>query len=65
MCNALDITPIITTYCGITPEEYADFVEYMWGSEHTDMGMLRIMDGHPQPYNASFIEVLEVSWAIS
>ena len=65
MCNALDITPIITTYCGITPEEYADLVEYMWGSADTDMGRLRVKDGHPGPYKATFIEVLEgLEWVL-
>jgi alpha-N-arabinofuranosidase len=53
----MKITPIITTYCGITPDEYADFVEYLWGGASTPQGKLRIADGHAAPYNVTFIEL--------
>ena len=55
----MGITPIVTTFCGITPDEYADFVEYLWGGPSTTQGKQRIADGHEAPYNVSFIELGE------
>merc|ERR1712061_956055 len=50
LATAMGITPIITTYFKIEPEDYANLVEYCWGNTSTRWGALRASDGHPQPY---------------
>ena len=50
LANAMDIEPVITTHCEITPQDYADLVEYAWGNSSTTWGKIRVQDGHPDPY---------------
>lgn len=40
-----------------TPEDMADFVEYVNGAPDTEWGKKRAEDGHPQPYNLKHIEI--------
>ena len=57
MCNAMNITAVVTTFAEITPSDYANMVEYCWGKADTKYGALRISDGHPAPYNATWFEL--------
>merc|ERR1712176_576597 len=57
MCNAMGITPVITTHCQIPTSDYADLVEYCWGDESTLWGKQRILDGHKAPYNVTYFEL--------
>jgi len=50
--NELGIEPYINVNFGSgTPEEAAQWVEYMNGDETTEYGALRAKNGHPAPYN--------------
>lgn len=40
-----------------TPEDTADFVEYVNGDPKTEWGKKRAEDGHPQPYSLKYIEI--------
>ena len=43
MCNALDITPVLTlAYEANTPTDWADLVEYCWGGPETSWGRQRV-----------------------
>eukprot|EP01051_Picozoa_sp_SAG22_P002255 SAG22_NODE_99_length_20560_cov_128.669029_20_plen_199_part_00 len=67
MCNAMQIEPVVTTFAvgnkpdgsgPVTPEDMADLVEYSFGGADTQWGRRRIEeDGHPAPYNWSFVEL--------
>ena len=43
-----------------TPQQLADFVEYLFGDSRTQFGVLRVADGHPAPYQLPSL-ALEVS----
>ena len=45
---------------GQTPQQLANFVEYLFGDSRTPFGALRVADGHPAPYNPPSL-ALEVS----
>lgn len=57
LCNAMGITAVVSTFCTISPEDYADFIEYCWGNSSTVWGHQRHLDGHPEPYNITYIEL--------
>ena len=66
MCNAMGIEAVVTTFAvgnkpgggPVTPDDMADLVEYSFGNASTDWGRLRIEeDGHPAPYNWSYVEL--------
>ena len=40
-------------YPDVTPEEAANWVEYVNGSTDTEMGRLRAQHGHPEPWNVT------------
>jgi len=40
-----------------TPEDMADFVEYVNGAPDTEWGRKRVEDGHPEPYALNYIEI--------
>jgi hypothetical protein len=42
---------------GETPQDMADFVEYVNGPAQSTWGRRRLADGHPQPYNLKHIEL--------
>jgi hypothetical protein len=59
MCNALDITPVITlAYDTNDAFDWADLVEYAWGdATNTTWGKRRADDGHPEVYNITAFEL--------
>jgi hypothetical protein len=40
-----------------TPQDMADFMQYVNGSTNTVWGAQRLADGHPQPYNLKYLEL--------
>jgi hypothetical protein len=40
-----------------SPDDMADFVEYMVGGSNTIWGRKRIADGHPEPYDLKYIQI--------
>lgn len=40
-----------------SPEDMADFVEYIHGGPETTWGQKRIADGHPKPYRIKYIQI--------
>ena len=55
-CEAAGILPIPDLNRGETPQDVADFVEYVNGSPDTPWGAKRVADGHPKPYGLRHIE---------
>ncbi|KAK3282184.1 hypothetical protein CYMTET_10065 [Cymbomonas tetramitiformis] len=57
LCAVLGCVPVITMSSAETAADLADFVEYCWGdASATEWGRLRAADGHPEPYNVTYIE---------
>ena len=40
-----------------SPQDLADFVEYLYGGPNTHWGAIRAADGHPEPYGPIAIEI--------
>jgi len=40
-----------------TPEDMADFIEYIHGGNETVWGQKRVADGHPEPYKLKYIQI--------
>ena len=72
MCEEAGIEPIVTTTAQwgdqmsktatdtcCAPDDMADLVEYIWGSNATVWGKQRFEDGHPEPYKLKYIELGE------
>jgi hypothetical protein len=58
MCNAADITPVITlAYDTNNAEDWADLIEYLYGDNTTQWGSMRIADGHEAPYVVQTFEL--------
>ena len=57
MCEAMEITPVITLKSTETLEDLGDLVEYLYGNHASKWGRLRAEDGHPDPYNISWFEI--------
>jgi len=51
MAEAMNITAAITLYHDETPEDLADFVEYMYGASSSIWGAKRVSDGHAKKYS--------------
>lgn len=57
-CRNTNIEPQITVNFGSgTPQEAANWVEYVNGDVNTTYGKLRASNGHPQPYKVKYWEV--------
>lgn len=56
-CEATSITPCFTVNIYETPQDMADMVEYLNGSETTEWGAKRAKNGHPQAYGVKYIEI--------
>ena len=55
-CNYIGSEPMITVNTGNgTPQEAANWIEYITGSENTKFGKLRIKNGRKKPYNLKTI----------
>ena len=56
-CEAAGFLPIPAFNMDETPQDMADFVEYVNGSSDTEWGKKRAQDGHPQPFALTHIEL--------
>ena len=55
-CNYIGSEPMITVNTGNgTPQEAANWIEYITGSEKTKFGKLRVKNGRKKPYNLKTI----------
>ena len=55
-CNYIGSEPMITVNTGNgTPQEAANWIEYITGSENTKFGKLRVKNGRKKPYNLKTI----------
>ena len=57
MCNAMEIEPVITLHSSESYEDLGDLVDYLFAPAEgsNQWGQLRAQDGHPAPYNISFL----------
>ena len=68
-CDAAGFLPVVDLNMDETPQDLADFVEYVNGSAATAWGRRRADDGHPEPYRLKYVElgneeaVDEVYWS--
>ena len=56
-CEKAGFLSVVAVNIEETPEDMADFVEYLRGSRETKWGALRIADGHPEPYGLRLIQI--------
>jgi alpha-L-arabinofuranosidase len=56
-CEAAGILPIPGLSVLETPQDLADFVEYVNGSADSEWGSKRATDGHPAPYHLKLIQL--------
>ncbi|NOZ04591.1 MAG: hypothetical protein GXO92_08350 [FCB group bacterium] len=62
-CRIVGAEPLICVNAGDgTPQEAADWVEYVNGSVDTKYGALRAKNGHPEPYNVVYWEIGNELW---
>lgn len=57
MCEAAGFVPIVTLARDQPGDDWADLVDYVWGSSNTTWGAQRAADGHPDPYKVSIFEL--------
>lgn len=63
-CKALKITPHLTVnYQNGTPEEAAEWVEFVNGDTSTFWGKKRAELGYPEPFNVKYWEIGNEQWA--
>ncbi len=58
LCAAMEIPPVVTVFAELPPEAFGDLIEYAWGDAGTQLGRLRIEDGHPEPFNVTWFELV-------
>jgi hypothetical protein len=56
-CEAAGFVGIPDVNMGETPEEIADFIEYVNGPVSSEWGRRRVADGHPAPYHLKYLEL--------
>jgi hypothetical protein len=56
-CEAAGFEYIPDFNMGETPQDMADFIEYVKGAADTKWGGHRVADGHPQPYRLRYMEL--------
>ena len=56
-CEAAQIHCVVALSGSQSPEQLADFVEYLFGDAGTRFGGLRVADGHPAPYRLPSLAV--------
>jgi hypothetical protein len=56
-CEAARFAAVPDLNAGETPQDMADFIEYVNGSKDTTWGGKRAEDGHPKPYNLKYLEI--------
>jgi hypothetical protein len=57
LCEAAGFLGVPDFNINETPQDMADFMQYVNGSTNTVWGAQRMADGHPQPYNLKYIEL--------
>lgn len=57
LCEAAGFLAIPAFYMGESPQDMADFVEYVNGPADSPWGKKRVADGHAQPYRLRHIEL--------
>jgi hypothetical protein len=57
LCEAAGFLAIPDFNVNETPQDMADFIEYVHGSADTQLGRARVADGHPAPYKLKYIEL--------
>ncbi len=56
-CEAAGMLGVPDVNMGETPQDMADFVEYVNGSPDSPWGKRRAADGHPEPYGLKYVEL--------
>jgi hypothetical protein len=56
-CEAAGILGFPAVFMGESPEDMADFIEYVNGPPDSPWGQRRVRDGHPQPYRLRHLEL--------
>jgi hypothetical protein len=56
-CEAAGILGIPDVNMGETPQDMADFIEYVNGPKSSEWGRRRAADGHPAPYHLKYLEL--------
>jgi alpha-L-arabinofuranosidase len=56
-CEAAGILGVPDVNMGETPQDMADFVEYVNGPADSPWGKKRAADGHPRPYGLKYVEL--------
>lgn len=57
LCEAAEFLGVPDFNINETPQDMADFMQYVNGPTNTVWGAQRMADGHPQPYNLKYIEL--------
>ena len=57
LCDAAGFLAVPDFNINETPQDMADFMQYVNGSTNTVWGARRLADGHPQPYNLKYLEL--------
>jgi hypothetical protein len=56
-CEAAGMLGVPDVNMGETPQDMADFVEYLNGPEDSPWGKRRAADGHPKPYGLKYVQL--------
>jgi hypothetical protein len=56
-CETAEFLCIPAFNTGETPQDMADFVEYVNGDKRTEWGRRRAVDGHPKPYGLRYLQL--------
>jgi hypothetical protein len=56
-CEAAGILAVPDVNCNETPQDMADFIEYVNGPTDSEWGRRRAADGHPKPYHLQHLEI--------
>lgn len=57
VCEAAGFLAIPALHLDETPQDIADFIEYVNGPADSPWGRRRVADGHPKPYGLRYIEL--------
>ena len=57
LCEAAGFLSIPAFNMDETPQDMADFIEYVNGPADSDWGSIRVHDGHPDPYNLEYVQL--------
>jgi len=57
MCEAMDVEYVPAFNMDETPQDMADFMQYINGAEDSEWGRKRAADGHPKPYRLKYVQL--------